>query len=169
MKVRAPEPTIAVRVVSSSIPAYASACSGSVRYSSACSCIGVTGATTTGLSASKTVTVTTTTTNTASVTDAFVPASLTFNLNTYDAACTGPENQITITNGQCFFPGDAFSYNIISFSPGSCPAMDCEIANYISDNCSGAVYSTGDLTSTQCIIVNSYVSFQLLCSGNGCS
>jgi hypothetical protein len=39
-----PQPTT---VVPTSIPAYASPCSGSVRYSSACSCIGVTATTTT--------------------------------------------------------------------------------------------------------------------------
>jgi hypothetical protein len=41
----APEPTLEVRqvtVVPTAIPAYASPCSGSVRYSSACSCVGVT-------------------------------------------------------------------------------------------------------------------------------
>ncbi|MCJ1354101.1 MAG: hypothetical protein MMC33_004088 [Icmadophila ericetorum] len=49
-----------VTVVPSSIPTYASACSGSVRYSSACSCIGVTASTTTAPSPSTTVTVTAT-------------------------------------------------------------------------------------------------------------
>jgi len=63
-----PEPMIAVRqttVVPSSIPAYASACSGSVRYSSACSCIGVIGETTTVAAPSRTVTSTTTVTTTS--------------------------------------------------------------------------------------------------------
>ncbi|MCJ1297681.1 hypothetical protein MMC08_000469 [Hypocenomyce scalaris] len=46
--------------VPSSIPSYASACSGSVRYSSACSCIGVTKSTTTAPTPSTTVTVTAT-------------------------------------------------------------------------------------------------------------
>ncbi|KAE9379735.1 hypothetical protein N431DRAFT_527158 [Stipitochalara longipes BDJ] len=45
-------------VVPSSIPAYASACSGSVRYSSACSCVGVTKSTVTAVAPSTTITVT---------------------------------------------------------------------------------------------------------------
>jgi hypothetical protein len=64
---RAPQPTIDPRqttVIPSSIPSYASACSGSVRYSSACSCIGVTGVTTTAPAPSTTVTATATATTT---------------------------------------------------------------------------------------------------------
>jgi hypothetical protein len=48
--VAAPEPTLEARqvtVIPTAIPAYASPCSGSVRYSSACSCIGVTATVTT--------------------------------------------------------------------------------------------------------------------------
>jgi hypothetical protein len=55
--------TIAPRQITqvpSSIPSYASACSGSVRYSSACSCIGVTRSTVTAPTPSTTVTVTAT-------------------------------------------------------------------------------------------------------------
>ncbi|KAF3903277.1 hypothetical protein ABW20_dc0109235 [Dactylellina cionopaga] len=62
-----------VVVAPSDIPAYASACSGAVRYSSACSCIGITGATTTVDAPLTTVTITTTdstttATNTATLT-----------------------------------------------------------------------------------------------------
>ncbi|KAF3933264.1 hypothetical protein ABW19_dt0208715 [Dactylella cylindrospora] len=57
------EPTFVKRqetIIPSKIPAYASACSGSVRYSSACSCIGVTASTITVLAPSTTITETTT-------------------------------------------------------------------------------------------------------------
>ncbi|RVD88979.1 uncharacterized protein DFL_000003 [Arthrobotrys flagrans] len=47
-----------VTVIPSRIPAYAAACSGSARYSSACSCIGVRPSTTTARTPTKTVTVT---------------------------------------------------------------------------------------------------------------
>ena len=53
-----------VTVEPSSIPTYASACSGSVRYSSACSCIGVTATTITVATPSTTKTVSTTVTPT---------------------------------------------------------------------------------------------------------
>jgi hypothetical protein len=49
-----------VTAIPSSIPPYASACCGSVRYSSACSCIGVTGAVTTVPAPNTVVTVTAT-------------------------------------------------------------------------------------------------------------
>ncbi|KAI9740804.1 MAG: hypothetical protein M1835_003123 [Candelina submexicana] len=61
--------TLAARqatVVPSSVPTYASACSGTVRYSSACSCIGVTA--TTSTAPAPTTTVTTTFVSTASST-----------------------------------------------------------------------------------------------------
>ncbi|MCJ1287361.1 hypothetical protein MMC26_006710 [Xylographa opegraphella] len=55
----------AVTVSPSSVPTYASACSGTVRYSSACSCFGVTHSTSTAPTPSTTVTVTATATATA--------------------------------------------------------------------------------------------------------
>jgi len=51
-----------VTVTPSSIPAYASACSGSLRYSSACSCVGATHTTTTAATPTSTTTVTSTVT-----------------------------------------------------------------------------------------------------------
>ncbi|MCJ1387154.1 hypothetical protein MMC17_010287 [Xylographa soralifera] len=50
----------AVTVSPSSVPTYASACSGTARYSSACSCFGVTHSTTTASTPSTTITVTAT-------------------------------------------------------------------------------------------------------------
>ncbi|MCJ1245751.1 hypothetical protein MMC30_002955 [Trapelia coarctata] len=61
--IRAAVPTVAKRqmtVVPSSIPAYASACSGAVRYSSACSCVGVTGTTITAVAPTTIATITVT-------------------------------------------------------------------------------------------------------------
>ncbi|MCJ1308022.1 hypothetical protein MMC25_001672 [Agyrium rufum] len=66
----APEPTLVARqatVAPSSIPAYATPCSGAVRYSSACSCLGVTATTTTVAPSTVTVTTTQTSTTTATV------------------------------------------------------------------------------------------------------
>ena len=69
--VRHPSVTLAARqetVAPSSIPAYASACSGSVRYSSACSCIGVQGSISTAATPITTLTVTATAIQTSIVT-----------------------------------------------------------------------------------------------------
>ncbi|MCJ1389204.1 hypothetical protein MMC18_002059 [Xylographa bjoerkii] len=55
----------AVTVSPSSVPTYASACSGTARYSSACSCFGVTHSTSTATTPSTTITVTATATATA--------------------------------------------------------------------------------------------------------
>jgi hypothetical protein len=49
-----------VTVIPTAVPAYASACSGTARYSSACSCFKVTGVTTTAPTPTKTITVTVT-------------------------------------------------------------------------------------------------------------
>ncbi|MCJ1290149.1 hypothetical protein MMC34_001685 [Xylographa carneopallida] len=68
---RAPAISLAARqmtVAPSSIPTYASACSGAVRYSSACSCIGVTKSTTTAPTPITTKTVTATAVQTVVVT-----------------------------------------------------------------------------------------------------
>ncbi|MCJ1402848.1 hypothetical protein MMC11_006069 [Xylographa trunciseda] len=55
----------AVTVSPSSVPAYASSCSGTARYSSACSCFGVTHSTSTAPTPSTTITVTATATATS--------------------------------------------------------------------------------------------------------
>ncbi|MCJ1291374.1 hypothetical protein MMC34_002917 [Xylographa carneopallida] len=55
----------AVTVSPSSVPTYASACSGTARYSSACSCFGITHSTSTASTPSTTITVTATATATA--------------------------------------------------------------------------------------------------------
>ncbi|EPE29454.1 hypothetical protein GLAREA_00614 [Glarea lozoyensis ATCC 20868] len=57
----APQSTPAPSAVSATIPTYASACSGVVRYTSACSCVGVTATTVTAVTPTVTVTVTSTT------------------------------------------------------------------------------------------------------------
>jgi hypothetical protein len=65
VKARVPNPVLEVRQVTISatnIPAYASPCSGSVRYSSACSCNGFTQMTTTVAAPLTTVTATVTST-----------------------------------------------------------------------------------------------------------
>ncbi|MCJ1320183.1 hypothetical protein MMC15_005521 [Xylographa vitiligo] len=69
--VRTPKASLVPRQMTlapSSIPSYASACSGSVRYSSACSCVGVTATTSTAPTPITTTTVTVTTVQTSDVT-----------------------------------------------------------------------------------------------------
>ncbi|MCJ1418944.1 hypothetical protein MMC32_005295 [Xylographa parallela] len=75
--VRHPSASLAPRqatVKPSSIPTYASACSGAAGYSSACSCIGVTAARTTAPAPSTTVTITRTSTVTATAGTPTAPA-----------------------------------------------------------------------------------------------
>lgn len=86
--------TIAARQITqvpSSIPSYASACSGSVRYSSACSCIGVTGSTVTAPTPSTTVTVTATASQTVLNTET------SFATQTVDITATVTESTILAT------------------------------------------------------------------------
>ncbi|RKU43786.1 hypothetical protein DL546_004996 [Coniochaeta pulveracea] len=67
----------AKRDASDGIPAYASPCSGLVRFSSACSCIGVTAKTVTAVTPSTTVTLPVTSTSLTSITQAVTTSSTT--------------------------------------------------------------------------------------------
>ena len=81
-------------VVPSSIPAYASACSGLVHYSSACSCVGVTNSITTVSPPSTTITITitsataSTTPNATTSTTMGIAANSTSSSTTTDASST---------------------------------------------------------------------------------
>lgn len=82
----------------SAIPAYASACSGSVRYSSACSCVGVTQSTITAVAPSTIVTVSTTltvTSATQTTTDSTVSVTST-DATTFTTAIVSTETDTTI-------------------------------------------------------------------------
>jgi hypothetical protein len=129
-------------VVPTSIPAYASACSGRVLYSSACSCIGVTAMTTTALAPSTTVTVTTTT----STTQIAAPAEATLTVSEYRdlETCSFLDflNNITLTPNECVTATEA---TYVVFNPpislsGCSPLQPvCVVTFYASEICTGAV------------------------------
>ena len=129
-----------ITVIPSSIPSYASACSGSVRYSSACSCIGVTGVTTTALPA---------------------PRVTAIQYNNED--CTDELEQDTLTVGACFGIPFADSVNLDTFVPGSCTAAECEVDFYGTLDCSAAVQGSSSVESTQCIDVSLFFGMKLVC------
>ncbi|KAI5203839.1 hypothetical protein E4T39_03911 [Aureobasidium subglaciale] len=73
----------------SAIPAYASPCSGAVRYSSACSCVGAT-ATTITAATPTTVSITTTTTISVSTSTASATTTTTITVQTTSTVCAPP-------------------------------------------------------------------------------
>jgi hypothetical protein len=123
-----PEPTT---VAPPSIPSYASACTGA-HYFSACSCIGVTGVTTTALAPSTTVTVTAEVTSTAIAYDGpTIPVTF------YSGQCTTVSEQVTFEIGPCY-PVVGLSGGFGTLSLGSCPSGSCIIYAY-SDSCCASV------------------------------
>ncbi|MCJ1434077.1 hypothetical protein MMC27_003443 [Xylographa pallens] len=119
-------------VVPSAIPTYASACSGSVRYSSACSCIGVTATTSTAATPMTTVTVTVT----ADVTKPTV-AFLGFYGQNCDAGTENGDDGSFI-EGECLSLPDQLSIEEDGFSAGSSTgltAADCTITFYSDPGC----------------------------------
>ncbi|MCJ1400014.1 hypothetical protein MMC11_003217 [Xylographa trunciseda] len=121
-----------VTVVPSAIPTYASACSGSARYSSACSCIGVTATTSTAATPLTTVTVTVT----AEITKPTVAFT-----GFYGQACdAGTENgdDGSFIEGECISLPDQISIDDEGFSAGSSvglTAADCTITFYSDPAC----------------------------------
>jgi hypothetical protein len=127
-------------VVPTSIPAYASPCSGSVRYSSACSCIGVTATTTTAPTPTYIVT------QTATAVATVIPASLPFTAYT-NQYCepSGITEQGLFIQNQCFgftysFPG----FDIGTLRVGTCAnGNTCRVGIYSDDACQDLNVSYG--------------------------
>ncbi|KAF3936658.1 hypothetical protein ABW19_dt0207408 [Dactylella cylindrospora] len=105
--------------IPSSIPAYASACSGAVRYSSACSCIGVTPtivtleASTITVSADATVTQTTVTTTIIVATDYVTEVAATNTIVTTDATLTQSTTVATATHTNYISLSQRFAVQIV--------------------------------------------------------
>lgn len=98
-------PVLAIRqqtIIPTIIPIYASACSGTARYSSACSCIGVSKTTTTVAAPLTTSTLTSTITTTPTVYTAITITSTTTVSATATATCSGfyLQAQNSTVNGQ---------------------------------------------------------------------
>lgn len=120
-------------VVPTEIPAYASACSGSVRYSSACSCIGVTAMTTTAPTPTYTTTTTIFTTSTFTTT----PPIPTLTILQYDnGVCAGTNSlQYLLPNNECF-PSLTSSLLLSPAWPfPSCDESQCTISFFLDSLC----------------------------------
>lgn len=130
------------------IPTYASACSGAVRYSSACSCIGVTQYTVIAAAATTTITVpgTVTTTTTTST------STTTTSTRTWEPQCSpgtissGPVNLVT-NAGYAYYAGaiDGPNGPPAQFGP-ILSVEDCCSACYYYGNCFAFLYD-GDNNS----------------------
>lgn len=170
-------------VIPASIPTYASACSGSVRYSSACSCIGVTAKTTFAPTPTYIKTVTATTTVVSPPTYAAfhplkkncsIPPFLTNNwlrlpaLQYYNADDCTNDNQplaTTFTLNTCVaFPTD-YSLSFGTFIGGACSPDQCSVLLYgDSDlNCATTPAETLPVTDSACINIVNIYSGQLVC------
>ncbi|MCJ1420347.1 hypothetical protein MMC32_006704 [Xylographa parallela] len=148
-----------VTVVPSAIPTYASACSGSVRYSSACSCIGVTATTSTATTPVTTVTVTVT----ADVTKPTVAFTGFYGQNCDAGTENGDDG--SFIEGECQSLPDQISIDEEGFSAGSSTgltAADCMITFYTDTGCT-VVERTAPATPG-CQFVGFDFSGELTCS-----
>jgi hypothetical protein len=163
--VAAPEPTLEARqvtVVPSSIPAYASPCSGSVRYSSACSCIGVTHTTTTAPTPTTVVTADATST----IVDTYPYIEFTGYIS--DSSCSsGNTESGSFVAGDCVILPNELSIEDVALHPGNICAdpSTCVLNFYGSDfhGCSPDNFITTGSTGAGCIYTGDYLYGQLLC------
>jgi hypothetical protein len=154
-------PTIAPRqmtVAPSSIPAYASPCSGSFHYSSACSCVGVTAMTTT------VATPTTTTTTTTSTTVTVVPTLIAIQFLD-DTTCQQGLNDQTTTPaplGVCVDTTASNSADFSSFEGGPCTPSECSVNFYGDFGCTGVIKNV-PVTLDICYDFSVVYAIELIC------
>ncbi|MCJ1395556.1 hypothetical protein MMC18_008442 [Xylographa bjoerkii] len=144
--VRHPSVSLAPRQVTvkpSSIPTYASACSGAVGYSSACSCIGVTAAQTTVPAPSTTVT--TTTTSVVTVSSTTTVATATAFCSSFLLQAVGGGDDV---NGN---PIDGLYVQVADSGDG----VDDDVIYFVSDP---STASTLDLTAAGGLNANGYLA-----------
>ncbi len=164
MKRRGILPTLAPRqvtVIPSSIPTYASGCTDSFRYSSACSCIGVNPTTITASTPTTTVTVSTTTNFVAAPT--VVAAE-----NGFTGDCTDSSNNVLDTIvpfNECVVFQNSASVQITQFIPGACLPSQCTLNFYTPYDCSGPIQGTLSMELDQCINDSTWYSVLLVCPG----
>jgi len=161
----APEPTLEARqvtVVPSAIPAYASPCSGSVRYSSACSCIGVTATTTTAPTPTYTATA-------VAATATVVDTHPSINFEGYGGGSCDefPEGPGTFVAGECVSLPFQISLEDDAISPGTCADTSSCVLNLYpyGSNCNPASLERSVGTGAQCIYVGDAFFGQLVCPG----
>lgn len=164
----APEAALEARQVTvapSCIPTYASACSGSARYSSACSCIGVTAQTIIVSATASTVTATVT------VTGSPFPQP-TLAITPTGDLCPGPSlNGIgdgVLVQGQCRETQGATYFYLHDYSPsntctGSEPALTCRLYLYNDNSCQD-LFDNFTATPGTCTYVGTNRSVKMVCS-----
>ncbi|KAK6540460.1 hypothetical protein TWF694_009254 [Orbilia ellipsospora] len=140
-----------------SIPSYAAGpCSSSAsKYSSACSCIGVTASTVTAATPVTTLTVVTATTTRPS-----------FAVATYGAKqCVGIASSSQIAgNGECVSVTGTGSYFVSPPTPFGCSG--CQIFRYESRDCSGDSFAQGYYN--ECTDISGGESFLIQCPADAC-
>jgi hypothetical protein len=152
-----PQPTT---VTPTAIPAYASPCSGSVRYSSACSCIGVTPSIAIAPTPTTVITVPGPT-QTVVETRAYVHFE-----GFTDEVCTGSNPQSNVfVQGECNFFLYPDSLFLTGITPGSCTdTSSCYINFYNSDDCASAfVGSVPSSEFSTCQVIDNSVAGLLVC------
>jgi hypothetical protein len=133
-----PAPT----VIPSHIPSYASACSGSVRYSSACECVSVSAVTTT------------------------VPTPTAFTVSHTSVVAAAPTlNAVQFYNGFVCDPTN----NILTDRPAPLDvctetASECSVNFYTTHDCSGGPQGSAPVDSTSCFNFLTYAAIMLVCS-----
>jgi hypothetical protein len=147
-------------VIPSHIPPYASACSGSARYSSACECVGVTPVTTT---------VPTPTAFTVSHTSTVAAAPTLNAVQFYNGfVCDPTDNILTDTPAVldvCTLTSLSYSLNFASFVPaGGLTAAECSVNFYTTHDCSGGPQGSAPVDSTSCFNFLTYAAIMLVCS-----
>jgi hypothetical protein len=161
----APQPTLEARqvtVVPTSIPAYASPCSGSVRYSSACSCIGVTATVTT---AATPTTVVTAATATTTIVEGPVAPHIDFT-GYNGASCTDPNlGPGSFVNGECVELPDQFNLEDDALNPGTCAdTSGCVLYLFNFGGCeSDELINTITDLGPACVYVEDALYGQLVC------
>lgn len=142
LTVRDVEPMIVRRqttVIPTSIPTYASACSGSSRYSSACSCVGVTGGITSAPTPATATVITSSIVESNPTVNVFPTVTVIQYDTTDDRTCVEAPNEETITPvplAECVPIIYAYSFSLSTFTQGEFSSSDCYVNFYSDTQCS---------------------------------
>ncbi|KAK6540174.1 hypothetical protein TWF694_008993 [Orbilia ellipsospora] len=162
LKPRVPTTSAATTTSVGTIPAYASPCSGSVRYTSACSCISVFKSTITAPAPpATTVTVTATTTQ-----PFFIPVTGYGSNDMGDCSASGSV-QFPMYNGECISNPDILTLQFGDPNPSYCQSTFCTLALFNNLACEGS--PSFALSPVGCFVPFGYRSYKLVCSDSACN
>lgn len=147
-------------VSSSNVPEYASACSGTARYISACSCWGVTRSTTMAPTPLTTLTITATATSTSTI-DVVATTTVDVTCASPSGLCTpsGPCTDLRSDQNNCGACGAVCS--------GACVNGVCSSSCAAPNSCSAAVPCAGGMPC-QCLLSTSGYSFCVNSGDDSC-